>query len=209
MHVYFVRHGATNLNDRHIHQSPGTPLSPKGQEQAFTVAEYLRSMNPDMLLTSRYTRAEETARIIGKSVGLTPIHTTLFKEVERPTSLCGKSLFCFESFQFVFESTKNRSDTTWRYKDAENFSDIYTRVQRAFKYIESLADEHKSVVIVSHTIFINFMVTYMCHGRMLSLSELTASFFHIGGLKNCDTIELQYVGKPKNEAKVCNWIKIK
>ena len=208
MHVYFVRHGETFLNTRHIHQSPSTPLSPKGQTQAHSVAEYLRAMNPDMLLSSRYARTEETARIIGISVGLRPVQSGLFSEVERPTSLCGRSIFCLESFWFVFLSVWNRSDVTWRYKDGESFPDIYTRVQRAFEYIESLAEDHTSVVIVSHTIFINFMVTYMCHGRMLTLRELLVSFFHVEQLKNCNVIALNYLGKKKKNTNTCNWVKI-
>jgi broad specificity phosphatase PhoE len=105
-------------------------------------------------------------------------------------------------------SVWNRSDVTWRYKDGESFPDIYARVQRAFEYIESLADDHASVVIVSHTIFINFMVTYMCHGRMLTLRELLVSFFHVEQLKNCNVIELKYLGTRKKNTNTCNWARV-
>lgn len=93
MHVYFVRHGETTMNRRLTHQPPGTPLSERGREQAREVAEFLRSVNPDLLLTSDYTRALETARIIGLSVGLTPRIPGFLHELVRPSRLFHRSHF--------------------------------------------------------------------------------------------------------------------
>ena len=97
MHIYFVRHGETLLNKSHVHQSPNTPLSAEGREQVLTVAEFLRSVNPDALLTSEYTRAVESARIIGSAIGIKPVVSGLFYEIVRPSRLFGKSHFNLET----------------------------------------------------------------------------------------------------------------
>lgn len=203
MHVYFVRHGETTLNRKFIHQAPSTPLSERGREQAVTAAEYLRPMNPDLLLTSEYTRAKETARIIGMMLDITPQVHTLFYEVERPSKLCGKSIFSPGTFWYVLTSVMKRNDPTWRYADAENFMSIYSRVQKALRYIESLSETHQSIVIVSHTIFINLMVAYMCHDRILAVRDLLPSFLNIKKMDNCGVVEIQYVGRTGENT--CAW----
>ena len=104
MHVYFVRHGETPLNAWHMHQSPGTPLSLKGRDDALSTAEYLRGVNPDKLLTSEYTRARETARIIGASLGIEPEVNGCFHEIIRPSKFYGRSHFSPETLLYMFRS---------------------------------------------------------------------------------------------------------
>lgn len=203
MHVYFVRHGETLLNEKNIHQSPNTALSPKGREQSVTVAEYLRGVNPDLLITSEYTRARETAGVIGQYVGLVPQANGLFYEIERPSSLYGKSHFHIETLRYVIGSVLNRKNKTWRYKDAENFEDISSRAQRALAYIESLEKEHNSVVVVSHTVFINIMVSYMCKNRMLDVRDLLLTFLHIEKMKNTGIVHVEFLGR--SSGNVCAW----
>ncbi len=203
MHIYFVRHGSTTLNDQHIHQSPSTPLSPKGRDEAFSVAEYLREVNPDMLISSEYTRALETARVIGMHVGLTPVANGLFYEVARPSSLFGKSHFHPRTLMYVCLSALLRNRAAWRYQDAENFSDIKARATRALAYLESLRDTHASVIVVSHTIFINMMISYMCQNKMYDLKSLMLTILHIKQMKNTDVIHVEYVGKTGKNT--CAW----
>ncbi len=202
--MYFVRHGETILNRKLIHQTPSTTLSPLGREQAVTVAEYLRPMNPDILLTSEYARALETARIIGMMLDLAPRTSGLFYEVERPSKLAGRSLFTPETIWYVLRSVQKQKDPKWRYYDAENFNDVYTRVQRALHHIESLKDAgHKSVVVVSHTIFINLMIAYMCHDRILAIRDLLPSFLNVKKMNNCGVVEIEYV--EKRAPNTCAW----
>lgn len=203
MHVYFVRHGETLLNRKNIHQSPNTPLSPKGREQSITVAEYLRSVNPDLLLTSEYTRARETAGIIGQFTGLKPETCGLFYEIERPSSLYSASHFCFETFRYVIGSFFNRKNEKWRYKDAENFSDISNRAKRALSFIEDLHGTHNSIVIVSHTVFINIMVAYMCENKLLDIGDLVRTFLHIERMDNTGIVHVEFLGRTSQG--VCSW----
>ena len=52
MDVYFIRHGETECNKKHIHQLPSTHLNERGIEQAHTVAELARELNPSLLVSS-------------------------------------------------------------------------------------------------------------------------------------------------------------
>ena len=206
MHIYFVRHGETLLNKKHVHQSPNTPLSPEGREQVLTVAEFLRDMNPDALLTSEYTRALESARIIGSSIGLKPVVSGYFYEIMRPSKLFGKSHFNLETFWYVILSVLHRKNKSWHYTDAENFFDISSRAKKALEYLESLRGTHSSVVVVSHTVFINTMVSYMCKNKILDFRDLFFTFFHIERMKNASVIHVKYNGA--TTPNTCAWTQV-
>jgi probable phosphoglycerate mutase len=204
MHVYFVRHGETDLNKKFVHQSPSTPLNTRGFEQARTVGEALRPMNATLLVSSTYERARQTARMIGQCVGLDPRYSELFREIERPTPFAEVSLYSFRSLWFLILSVLFRNRPSWRYKDGENFSDIYARVQRSLQCIESHVEAHSSIIIVSHSAYINLMMNYMCHDKKLTLGELVRILLQINQLKNCDIVHVEYVGPtPKG---TCAWM---
>lgn len=205
MHVYLVRHGKTALNKRHIHQFPTTPLSDEGREEAVTTAEYLRSMNPDCLISSEYTRALETARIIGLHTGLTPETNALFYEIIRPSSVYGRSHFSVETFKYVILSVLRRNNKQYRYKDAENMHDLIVRIQKAFEYLEGLSKKHSSVVVVSHSVFMNLLVAHMCKESPLSFFELFKSFAKVIFTKNGSVLHLEYQKKTKKDEPVCPW----
>lgn len=166
MHVYLVRHGETFLAHAGVHQSPNTPLSPKGKEQAESAAEYLRSVNPDLILTSGYTRAVETARVIGHAAGLKPVVHDLFYEIIRPSSLYHKRLVSIGTARYLASFFLKRKDATYHYEDAENYADISTRAVRARAHLETLAQKHEVVVVVSHTVFLHVLLSLLCTEKM-------------------------------------------
>lgn len=205
MHVYLVRHGETELNRRHIHQFPSTPISEKGREEAQTTAEYLRQMNPDFIVSSGYTRALETARIIGMHVGIVPEQSELFYEIIRPASLYGRSHFNLETFKYTILSVLKRNDSRWRYKDAENLTDLLIRVQSAIEYIRSLDKKYDSVVVVTHSVFLNLLLAHMCQPEPLTFWELCKVFLKVVFTKNGSVAHLQYVPKTQKQNKTCEW----
>ncbi len=204
MHVYFVRHGETDLNARHLHQSPSTTLNERGFDQARTVGEYLRPMHPDLLISSTYERAAQTARMIGLSLGITPVYKESFREIERPSLLGGRSLYNIRTLWYLGLTALNRNNPKWRYKDAENFSDIYTRVQKSLKYIESIIEEHDSIVVVSHSAYIMLIILYMCHGQKLSTRDLVRTLFSINHLHNGNVAHVEFLGPTIRGT--CSWM---
>ena len=204
MHVYFVRHGETDLNRKSVHQSPSTPLNEHGVEQARTVSESLRAVNASLLVSSTYERARQTARVISSRIDVKPKYSELFYEVVRPSSLAEVSLYSPKAIWFLVLTILFRNNPKWRYHDAENFSDVYARVQRTFTYIESLTEAHNSVIIVTHSAYMSLMVRYMCHSKHLTLYELIHTYLSLNQLDNCGVIHVEYVGPTPRGT--CSWL---
>lgn len=73
MKIYFVRHGKTNYSQRNkkIYQGFGvnlSPLSELGIEQIKATAKDQRLQGADIILSSPYTRALQTAAILSKEL---------------------------------------------------------------------------------------------------------------------------------------------
>jgi broad specificity phosphatase PhoE len=79
--VWIVRHGETKMNndsDRSEDRIRGwsdVPLTDEGRETASAAGKQLKSAGIEIIFTSDLVRAEETAKIIGRIVGLAPITT--------------------------------------------------------------------------------------------------------------------------------------
>lgn len=65
MRLLLVRHGETSLNVARVLQPPDTPLSPRGLEQARSLAQRLRLEPVAALWSSDLPRALQTAEAIG------------------------------------------------------------------------------------------------------------------------------------------------
>ena len=71
--LYLVRHGATNLTaEDRFSGAEGAELSAEGREQATRLGERLQGHGIGALYASPYSRALETAQIVGRCCGLTP-----------------------------------------------------------------------------------------------------------------------------------------
>lgn len=204
MHVYFVRHGETFLTSSGVHQSPNTPLSPRGHEQVESVAEYFRAVNPDLILTSGYTRAVETARGIGLRTGKVPKVHHLFCEIVRPSSLYQVRLASFATLRYVMLSFFHRKNPEWHYQDAENYTDICNRAYAARDYLEVLSKKQKTVVVVSHTVFIRMILSVLCRDTVPGTFEMVKIFFGIIRFPYTGVLHLEYAPvAPKS--KTCAW----
>jgi broad specificity phosphatase PhoE len=162
-------------------------------------------MNPTLLITSEYQRTQETARIIGSILGLTPTVQTLFHEVRRPSSLYGLSHYHPKTIRYVLGSVVNRNNPKWRIEDAENFSDIRSRIDAALNFLESYATNHQSIIVVSHTIFINLISAYMCHNRNVSLRILVPHLTSIMHMKNTEITHLTHHNA--SDEGICEWMR--
>lgn len=61
MSIYLIRHGQTNGNRDRIVQTPDTPLSELGNQQAKLLAQTFVEKNIETILCSDYTRTQQTA----------------------------------------------------------------------------------------------------------------------------------------------------
>jgi len=72
--LYIVRHGHPKLGTGIAYDRvPGPPLSETGQEEARVAGLYLAHIAPQRLYSSPLERAYQTAEIIGKNIGHSPI----------------------------------------------------------------------------------------------------------------------------------------
>jgi probable phosphoglycerate mutase len=70
MAIWLVRHGETELNAARVLQMPETPLSRRGLGQAAALAERLRSLPIEQVVSSDYARASRTAELAAQALGL-------------------------------------------------------------------------------------------------------------------------------------------
>lgn len=70
--LLLIRHGESEGNrDRVFTRSPEVPLTPAGRQQALETAAFVRERyTPTLLVSSPFTRARQTAQIIGEVLGL-------------------------------------------------------------------------------------------------------------------------------------------
>jgi 2,3-bisphosphoglycerate-dependent phosphoglycerate mutase len=85
--LHLVRHGQSTWNDegRLQGQVDLPELTERGRAQAAFAATSLADSTVERLLTSDLTRAVQTAEIIGWTIGLVPIPTTLLRELHYGT----------------------------------------------------------------------------------------------------------------------------
>ena len=85
MKILLVRHGETIANKTQLVLGTSeVPLTNLGRRQAEAVAQKISSMEilPDLLFSSPYYRAKETAGYISKITGLSPIYVNGLKEMD-------------------------------------------------------------------------------------------------------------------------------
>ncbi len=103
--VYLVRHGASeayiNQADEEadiIRQQPSTPLSSLGSSQSHLLGRQLSVFRPDLLITSQYIRARQTADIIAEYSPLFVNTDQRLNELKRIVD--GLSMYSDENLNF-------------------------------------------------------------------------------------------------------------
>lgn len=142
MKIYFVRHGQTNYNLKHLcNQKPTKKvyLTELGKKQAQEVGEKLKSMKIDLIFVSELWRTQQTAEIINE-----------FHDVEikidprindRKTGFEGRSV---EEFYSAIEKDKFYIKP----KGGESFQD---EKERVFSFLKELMKlKYHCVLVVTH-----------------------------------------------------------
>ena len=78
--ILLVRHGETASNAARVVQTPETPLSPRGLEQADRIAARLSSLSVSRILSSDLARALETAQRVQAATGAPLVLEPLLQE---------------------------------------------------------------------------------------------------------------------------------
>jgi broad specificity phosphatase PhoE len=164
--VYFVRHGEAEGNALRISQDIHTPLTQKGHEQARVMSLRVSQIGIEKIYTSHMTRSIQTGQHIAEKLNLEPLQNSLFGEWMTPESVRGKS-YDSEAYSKWREELKiNHTNVNWRYEDAENFSDLEQRLQKATELLE--LDEASTILVVSHEKFLKMLLPFILLGKKLT-----------------------------------------
>ena len=149
--IYLVRHGQSEGNIGPIRQSPESPLTETGQKQASLLAERLSHLEFELLISSPFKRAYQTAEIISSKTGKQIIKNNLFIERKRPSKQINQPKDSEDNIQSEIKYNQAFKEDK-KYKDGESFVEITQRARDALSFLDEKTN--KSTVVVTHGIFL-------------------------------------------------------
>lgn len=142
MKLYFVRHGQTDANasmtNGHSIAELDEPLNAIGIKQAEELAEQLKDIKFDALVSSPLKRAVQTAEIINKYHHLDIITDNAWRERQAETYIDANS------WHDLFDFDKNI-----QIENGESLHEFFERVESAIRRLRK-NHNNKSVLVVSH-----------------------------------------------------------
>ena len=157
MKIYFVRHGESEGNKSHTHQTSDVPLSQEGKAQAEAVSTRLKGINFDVVYSSNSLRAKQTAEIISKKLNAKIEFWEDLAELRTPSEIQRKNIDDSEVVKIKKLIADNFYKGNYRYSDEETFDELNSRAKKVIKHLE---ENHKgqTVLVVSHSTAIKAIV---------------------------------------------------
>lgn len=171
--VYFVRHAESVASSQKLHQRADSPLSENGKKQAKLVAKRLKNIEIDLVYTSPFAKALETANIINEEMKAPIEIMESFREAKRSTSIEGLQVGSNLPLKIEELARKNRHNPLWKYEDSETVQEMWDRTKLALNHLVKNNDS-QSVLVVSHGITIRVFLTMALFGE-----KLNTETFHI------------------------------
>jgi broad specificity phosphatase PhoE len=166
-----VRHGETNYNvEGRYTGSTDIELNDKGYEQARILAEKLKDISIDIVISSTLKRAKETARIISNEIKLPVIEMN---------ELVEKCVGIYEGL--TREEAKNKYPLMWETNSpegAETLEAVEKRVHKALHTILNNYSEDENVLVVTHGYISKVIYKYFSNASEVDFSKYV--------LKNCE-----------------------
>lgn len=204
MDIYFVRHGQTSGNAAKRHQSEDSALTPLGISQAKNTAEKIARYNPTHIMVSDRVRAIETAQFMAQRTDLIPSVSYLFSELCRPADLYGYHHRSFDSIKYIYAWYRGRAGENACSDRGESYAHFFSRVKAAQLELESLP-ENARVIVVSHSIFINFFVAHLNNKTPMSFIRAFLIFTKILRIRNGSITRLEYKQENTPQWKVLSY----
>jgi len=156
MQIWLIRHGTTAANrERRFQGRLDYPLSPQGRREARLLAERVKGLAPDLLLSSDLQRAWETAQIIAQATGLIVRPLPLLRECSWGVAE-GKTL---EEIYALYPSL--RAEKKLRFSaffGGESEKRLFARAGLVLRLLSRRFAHRRRVVLVSHGRFINALL---------------------------------------------------
>lgn len=200
--IYFIRHGETGGNLAKRHQAEQTRLTPEGKEQALSLVPVIEKINPTHVLSSTRVRALQTANIATEGLDLIPQTSETLVELKRPDSIYGyhhksvRSMWYLIAWYFGFLGGDGSNG------DGESYKAFRERIAQAQVELAVLPDNSR-VVVVSHSVFISFLIAHLCDSTPVSFTQAWGLFRNILSLRNASVTHVQY--NPDAQPNTCAW----
>lgn len=179
---YIVRHGESDGNIQQTVQGhTESSLTPKGLEQAKSLAQDLEKVNFDIIFSSDSLRAKETAKIIGSLLNI-PIKTTRKLRERTQGKFEGMKTNKFLGLYSEWNTLTHKEKLAHKFDDSqESFDDAMRRFN---PFLKKVAKEYdgKIVLVVTHGGII----------RGFLINQGYGDFDNIGGIANCGYIKVLY-----------------
>lgn len=161
-HIYFVRHGETMGNVEKVYHGKDAELTETGRAQATAVAERVRHLGVEALVSSDFLRAKDTATIIGEKIVLSPTEQPLFGEWIEPKHLLGKPFTHPEAVE-MREAVFGSDDPHYRHRDEETFAEMKARAAQCFTFLE----QHPAsrLCVITHLGFLRVLAGFVLLGE--------------------------------------------
>lgn len=185
-HVYFLRHGQTDFNKGFIHQFSHTPLSERGKEQAKAIAEVLKEMEFDVIISSPYERTRQTAEYVAKASGKPVEYNDLFVELRRPSILWGRKWLSLKSLWIMARIYFNAAKPLWHHSDEENLEEFHVRAKQALEYLADRKEER--ILVVTHRGFMANLMSRIKHDGMDTVAQYRRALWKNLEIGNCSFI---------------------
>jgi len=169
MRLYLIRHGETTSNSTGIHGKPTDSLSERGRKQAELVAKRFLTIPIELIISSTLERTKETAAIINTHLKKPIEFSDLIVERKYPEIILSKAKNDPETIKLIFAMEKSYDTPDIRYAGAESFNDLKLRTKRFLDEMSKIKEE--KILVVTHGMFMRFLVTYMMFGESITPRE--------------------------------------
>lgn len=200
--IYFIRHGESEGNVGPIRQAEDSSLTDRGRKQAEYVAERVSGLPIDIIISSTFRRAQETAEVISKKISVKVEYSSFFVERRRPSEQLNKPKddpVALESERLIKESFLIKN---YRYSDEENFDDLKERAHKALDFLTQMPEEN--ILVTTHGFFMRIIMAYVVFGSNLTARDCE-QFIRTFHMENTGVTVLGYSEKQKNPWWVWTW----
>lgn len=159
---FLIRHGESVLNEKGCHQGwiSRNPLTKRGILQAEEAANKLTGQRIELLFSSHLLRAKQTARVIGRRLGLPVSFSPKLKDYRFSKSHEGLDHSQFYNLpDYLLWKEKTVTDQSFSLPDGESNSEFFKRVAEFASFLDKSFD-HKKIGIITHERVVLQLINY-------------------------------------------------
>lgn len=159
-YIYLVRHGKSRANETGVRESDphATPLTEEGRQQAKIVAERFKTIPIELVMTSPYIRAHDTADEIAR-VKNVPVEV-IEHAYERifPVGEAANKPLTVPAIQKIYRELDTRWRTGAAVDGGEGFYQVLERVKATSEVLAARPETH--IALATHGLFTKMFVAY-------------------------------------------------